>query len=141
MLQGEANELKSTLSINTTPDVIFPNDESDKQAADSLATVTPSAIPSFMRISAYNESGNNIVISDNTEETLNQLTMTLRGLTSTVKGLNNTIMAAMGKVGFYVQRSRSFSGSLGSWIKINNYQFTILTSHTIEDRMKFCLEI
>ena len=63
-----------------------------------LATVTPSAIPSFMRISAYNESGNNIVISDNTEETLNQLTMTLRGLTSTVKGLNNTIMAAMGKV-------------------------------------------
>ena len=51
-----------------------------------------------MRISAYNESGNNIVISDNTEETLNQLTMTLRGLTSTVKGLNNTIMAAMGKV-------------------------------------------
>ena len=99
-LQGEGNELKSTLSINKTPDVIFPNDDdgdSDK-LDDPLATVTPSPIPSFMRISAYNESGNNIVISDNTEETLNQLTMTLRGLTSTVKGLNNTIMAAMGKV-------------------------------------------
>ena len=106
MLQGEANELKSTMSINTTPDVIFPNDDDDgdKQAADSLATVTPSAIPSFMRISAYNESGNNIVISDNTEETLNQLTMTLRGLTSTVKGLNNAIMAAMGKVCLYVEK-------------------------------------
>ena len=100
MLQGEGNELKSTLSISKTPDVIFPNDDdgdSDK-LNDPLATVTPSPIPSFMRISAYNESGNNIVISDNTEETLNQLTMTLRGLTSTVKGLNNTIMAAMGKV-------------------------------------------
>ena len=100
MLQGEGNELKSTLSINKTPDVIFPNDDDGGDKLDDpLATVTPSPIPSFMRISAYNESGNNIVISDNTEETLNQLTMTLRGLTSTVKGLNNTIMAAMGKVG------------------------------------------
>ena len=85
------------------PDFVFPNDGGDK-LDDPLATVTPSPIPSFMRISAYNESGNNIVISDNTEETLNQLTMTLRGLTSTVKGLNNTIMAAMGKVCLYVGR-------------------------------------
>ena len=60
---------------------------------------------SISRISAYNESGNNIVISDNTEETLNQLTMTLRGLTSTVKGLNNTIMSAMGKVSLEIDMS------------------------------------
>ncbi|TRY67686.1 hypothetical protein TCAL_03442 [Tigriopus californicus] len=52
-----------------------------------------------MRISSYdNVSGNNIIIGNNTEQTLKQLTKTLRSLTATVRGLNNTIMEATEKV-------------------------------------------
>jgi hypothetical protein len=57
-------------------------------------TARPLPAATTMRIKAYSETGNNIVIQENTEQMLRQLSSTLRGLTNTVVGLNKTIMEA-----------------------------------------------
>lgn len=96
-LRDKITSTSTTKGHPTRPSVVYIPEASTTTAKPDEEDSSEEVMK--MRISSYdNVSGNNIIIGNNTEQTLKQLTKTLRSLTATVRGLNNTIMEATEKV-------------------------------------------